>query len=119
MALPFFPAMYPDETFYSIVARYHALSGNIKKQHSAEDLFDKENLQIISDMPKAINVLSGSLNEGKSFTSIYFIMKHTFFPLFEPFLKSPKVVKNYVCRFLGITWTISNPSHRFVIARNA
>ena len=43
-----FPTIYPDELFYSVIARYHIRTGYLRQQASIEELFDG---QLISKRP--------------------------------------------------------------------
>lgn len=40
--LPFFPAPYPGESFYSILCRYHARSGNLSSSYTILQLFGRK-----------------------------------------------------------------------------
>lgn len=50
MDLHTLPAPYPDETWYSIVARYHRKSGNIKSIMTRKDLFGESARKAINPL---------------------------------------------------------------------
>ena len=37
--IPFFPAPYPDELWYSVICRYHIRSGNPSVKYSIRELY--------------------------------------------------------------------------------
>ncbi|MGG2065035.1 TniQ family protein [Bacillus sp. S14(2024)] len=45
-----FPRFYPDELFHSLIARYHARSGNLIQTQSLEELFGNRNFHKRSDV---------------------------------------------------------------------
>jgi Tn7-like transposition protein D/TniQ len=89
--LSFFPKPYPDELFYSIIARYHYWSNNTNKMWTHDDLFGDRRIRIKVDFPSHINHLSSRLPNLKSFSSDAFINNHTLLPLYIPFVTSEKV----------------------------
>lgn len=81
----FFPSPLPDETLYSIAARYHYMSGNTTSTYTCEALFGNHNGGLLHDFPTGINAFSQSTNctpgDPKE------ILQHlTMLPYFEPFV---------------------------------
>lgn len=85
--LPFFPTPYPDELFYSLCARYKARSFHTSSRNIAFELFRKKAFSSNLELPSQLQVLCTNLPTG-SLTVDHLIQKHTFFPLFSPFLTS-------------------------------
>lgn len=83
--LPFFPAAYDDECLYSLLARYHRLSGNPDDRQSLGDLVATHTHVITSHLPSSISMLAASLPQGGK-TAEKLIVEHTLFPYFSSFL---------------------------------
>ncbi|MCS0659766.1 TnsD family Tn7-like transposition protein [Massilia terrae] len=83
--LPFFPAAYDDESLYSLMARYHRLSGNPDDRQSLGDLVATHTHVITSHLPSSISMLASSLPPGTK-TAEQLIVEHTLFPYFASFL---------------------------------
>ncbi|WP_409346947.1 TnsD family Tn7-like transposition protein [Paenibacillus sp. MBLB4367] len=94
LVLPRFPTPYPDELLYSIIARYHLWSSNLRFKHTIEDLFGTTRVGLLStefvDFPNFLNKLSERLPD-KMLTPNDLISMHTFIPLIQPFLEQTKV----------------------------
>jgi hypothetical protein len=90
--VPFFPSPYPDETLYSIIARYHMYVGNMSYKHTISDLFGKRtrtNWYLPSNIKSLLgNIYSSTLTEDN------IIDKHTLFPYFSAFLSNEKKTAN-------------------------
>lgn len=84
--LPLFPTPYPDELFYSVVARYHIRSRNLLFSQTLEDLFNSANISSKVVLPNCLKALTDKLIEGSHITSNNIIDGHTLFPLFCPFV---------------------------------
>lgn len=85
--LGFFPAPYPDELLYSIVARYHIRSGNKSFRQTHEELFETTDLQpdkII--LPNNLNFLVKQLPQGSKLTVESLIKRNTLYTFFRTFL---------------------------------
>ncbi|THE13184.1 hypothetical protein E1I69_08785 [Bacillus timonensis] len=92
MMIPFFPSPYPDETLYSIIARYHLYSGNLSYKHTILDLFGKKT-RTNWYLPSNINALVQNI-QITTLTADYIIDKHTLFPFFSSFLSNEKKSAN-------------------------
>ena len=44
--LPYFPAPYPDELLYSLLARYHRHTCSVSPKGTLEDLFGSRNVRV-------------------------------------------------------------------------
>ncbi len=85
--LGFFPTPYPDELFYSVVARYHVRSGNKSFRQTHEELFETTELQpdkIV--LPNNLNFLISQLPQRSQLTIESLIKKNTLYPFFRNFL---------------------------------
>jgi hypothetical protein len=82
-----FPAPYPDELLYSIVARYHIRSGNKSFLQTHQELFETTELQpdkIV--LPNNLNFLASQLPKGSVLTVESLIKRNTLYPFFRTFL---------------------------------
>ncbi|WP_280740282.1 TnsD family Tn7-like transposition protein [Paenibacillus maysiensis] len=84
MKLNYFPTCYPDEDIRSISYRYHLHSGNRTVKQSTIDLFELTHRQCI--IPKNISILFERLPQNSQWSSIEFLQRHSFYPIFRPFL---------------------------------
>jgi hypothetical protein len=94
--LPFFPSAYPDELFYSVIARYHLWSGNMNFRHSLQDLFDSNRAFAKIYFPNRLNILHSKLPKGTLNTPDRIINMNSIYPFFRPFLtfvKNEKIIE--------------------------
>jgi hypothetical protein len=82
----FFPAAYPDELLYSILARYHVRSGNISPKATLRELFGSTTITATVDLPSHLNALIQNLPPLTKHTVDSLIRKHTLYPFYAPFL---------------------------------
>lgn len=82
----FFPMIYDDEILYSVVARYHSISGNTNYKITLQDLFSSQSIIPTIGFPSLLNNLSNKFPEEVRYTANYFINKLTLLPIFIPFL---------------------------------
>lgn len=89
--LHYFPAPYPDETLYSIIARYHMHTGNIYHKNTIDDLFGGETHIGITNAPFYIH-RGGLYSKIKSvFKSVNdVIYNHTAYPTIVFFMTRSK-----------------------------
>ncbi|WP_423680476.1 TnsD family Tn7-like transposition protein [Undibacterium sp. WLHG33] len=90
--LTFFPTGFADETLFSLIARYHRLSGNIDDRDSLHELFGKHTHVVTSHLPTHLDALASVLPQGLDITVNDLIERHTVFPYFRPFLTERQVV---------------------------
>lgn len=93
--MDYFPSLYPDETLYSGLARYHQRVGG-SSHSSMMDLFGVSGLGAVTDLPCHLNRLSNLINGV--YTSEELLMKHTLFPYYATFL--PKSLSNELRRVM-------------------
>lgn len=82
----FFPNIYPDEIFYSIVARYHKRSGNIDFSYTSLELFGRSYKVSTIDMPNDLEFFVNQLPKNLGYTSDTIIQNHTLFNCYAPFI---------------------------------
>lgn len=87
----FFPNPYPDELLYSILARYHARSGNQFFRTTMKDLFGKKSFSAVADMPCHIDSLVKRLPLFISLTANDIIINHTLYTYYTAFLPEHEV----------------------------
>jgi hypothetical protein len=88
--LSFFPTPYPDEVLYSVLARYHIRSGNQSPKVTLRDLFDTTNVISTIDFPSHLQILSNKLSHFEVYTFENFVINHTLFRFYAPFLSAEK-----------------------------
>ncbi|MDR9404700.1 MAG: TnsD family Tn7-like transposition protein, partial [Halothece sp. Uz-M2-17] len=84
--LSFFPLPYPDELFYSLVARYQIRTGDTSPKGIQQELFSSSTVIAIADLPSHLNALSSNLPPLFGWTAERFLQNHTLFPYYQPFL---------------------------------
>lgn len=84
--LSFFPIPYPDEMLYSVLARYHARSGNASPKITMQDLFGSSTASAVPDLPSHIDSLVRNIPAYWNYDTEDIIYKHTLYPLYAPFL---------------------------------
>lgn len=91
--LPFFPVPYPDELFYSVLARYHIWSRNISIKDTINDLYGSKTASAVIDFPMKLKSISHQLPDVTSNKPEEFIKRNTLFPLYKPFLPQARINK--------------------------
>lgn len=106
----YFPNPYPEETLYSLLARYNMYSGNIKDKHTIKDLFGFSSKRATSEFITGIEILLSRF-PLTGLSSRDLIYKHTSFPFYSAFLPQERVEKNEeqmlflgkgICNSIGI-----------------
>ncbi|MFZ6687655.1 TnsD family Tn7-like transposition protein [Undibacterium sp. SXout11W] len=91
--LTFFPTGFADESLFSLIARYHRLSGNIDDRDTLHELFGNHTHVVTSHLPTHLDALASVLPQGLDITVTDFIERHTVFPYFRPFLTASQVAR--------------------------
>lgn len=81
-----FPRMHDDELLYSVIARYHTLSGNVSCRKTLIQLFKIDSIVATLEFNGYLNNLVKELPESLNINSNYLIERHSMFPIYEPFL---------------------------------
>lgn len=87
--LIFFPEIYPDEDFRSVIYRYHIRSGNAEFVNTKKELFDIKSYKL-GLFPRNLSYFFKKLPENYIF-EVDEILSHTWFPLFRMFLSKQKI----------------------------
>ena len=82
--IPFFPAPYPDELWYSVICRYHIRSGNPSVKYSIRELYGTNHINVPVELCGALSPLLEAI-PTKALTAKDIIMQHTL-PLLYPLL---------------------------------
>lgn len=118
--LPFFPSPYPDELLYSVIARYHAWSGNTGFATTINDIFNKRTPPIV-ELPTMLARICEKSPEGTRVNPEYIINNLTLYPLYRPFLsveRDSKITESMVAtndgrvspqKYLGLYRTYKTP----------
>lgn len=89
----FFPAPYPDELLYSILARYYLKSPNDSPKAALDELFGSTTITATFDLPSHLESLVSNLPLGSTHTTKSFIENNTLYPLYEPFLPPERALE--------------------------
>jgi hypothetical protein len=81
-----FPRIYKDELLYSILARYHSISGNVNLKDTLKSFFDVESVIPVIDFQCNLDKLAKKLHSELKLDSDYFIKNCSLFPVYAPFL---------------------------------
>ena len=82
--LSFFPNMYPDELLYSVIARYHKFSGNLRTENSIFDLCEHSKMDYSVVLPYYLGNLTEQAEQfGVNFEDLLY--DRTFFPYLTVF----------------------------------
>ncbi|WP_083517306.1 TnsD family Tn7-like transposition protein [Alicyclobacillus shizuokensis] len=82
----FFPTPFPDELFYSVLARFHAKSGNISPKATIMDLYGTTTVTAVIDLPAHFDTLIEHLPVHHPYSSERLITAHTLYPFHSAFL---------------------------------
>ena len=77
-----FPAPYPDEVLYSVVARYHLSSGNPIFRQTMDELFGVKKTALSMVLPQRLNVLADRV---PSLPFERLLLEHTMYPYYMSF----------------------------------
>ncbi|WP_404459452.1 TnsD family Tn7-like transposition protein [Oceanobacillus kapialis] len=92
--------MYKDELLYSVIARYHIRSGNKSYKRTLMDLFGKDSIVAIVDLPGSLKELC--LNIGDQYLPGQLLNENTLWPYYRPFLTKVLATK-LECKMLDST----------------
>ncbi len=89
--LDFCPEIFPDETLFSFVSRYHRLTGFREFRNTVELLFGTHKVSLHCDFPQYLHVASAMLFPEEEPSLV--IDNLTIFPYFRPYLSSRQIEK--------------------------
>lgn len=95
----FFPVPYPDELFYSIMARYNIMTGNNAAIHTVDDVFQTKTAVSTIEFPSRLNMLNLSMPSSIQLDVRSIIEKNTLLNFYCAF-KSPEIKKEITNRML-------------------
>ncbi|CAO3417840.1 TnsD family Tn7-like transposition protein [Azospirillum doebereinerae] len=98
--LPYFPAPYPDELLYSLLARYHRHTCSISPKRTLEDLFGSRNVRATMDLPGHLGALSRHLPPDQDLTPERLAIEFTLFPYYTTF-QPPAVVTDVLATLIN------------------
>lgn len=85
--IPFFPAPYPDELWYSVICRYHIRSGNPSVKYSIRELYGANHINVPVELCGALSSLLEAI-PAKALTAKDIIMQHTLYPYYTRFFSN-------------------------------
>lgn len=86
--LAYFPAIYPGELLYSVLARYHRHTGAPSSIHTMEALFGRRLVVASLDLPGHLQVLAGQISAGTGWTAERIADELTLLPYYTAFQPS-------------------------------
>lgn len=89
--LPYFPASYPDELLYSVLARFHRHTCSVSPKQTMDDLFGNRNARATVDLPGHLGSLSSRLPPDRGLTPDRLAAEFTLFPYYTAFQPSAVV----------------------------
>jgi len=84
--LIFIPQIYDDEILYSVISRYHFLSGNRNLKATIREFFDYDSVVPTIGFPSLLENLATKIPKDLYYDSNFFIDQCTLFPIYIPFL---------------------------------
>ncbi|MCO8079164.1 MULTISPECIES: TnsD family Tn7-like transposition protein [Acinetobacter] len=91
-----FPAPYPNELIYSVIARYAVHNGILSPKYLTEELFNNRNLTPTYDLPSHLDRVASYLPDH--YDALILINQHTLLPIYQPF--QPDTVMRYAVQAL-------------------
>jgi hypothetical protein len=91
-----FPAPYPNELIYSVIARYAVHNGILSPKYLTEELFNNRNLTPTYDLPSHLDRVANYLPDH--YDALILINQHTLLPIYQPF--QPDTVMRYAVQAL-------------------
>ena len=88
--IPFFPSLYPEELFYSVLARCSRYLGHPSAQRLNRVFFGTNHRQPYVDLVRKIPVLTSKLPNSSVFLAETILFNHTTFPYYAPFMETDK-----------------------------
>ncbi|TWA66474.1 Tn7-like transposition protein D [Azospirillum brasilense] len=89
--LPYFPASYPDELLYSVLARFHRHTCSVSPKRTMDDLFGNRDARATVDLPGHLGSLSRRLPSDRGLTPERLAVEFTLFPYHTAFQPSEVV----------------------------
>ena len=78
----YFPEIYPDETLYSVIARFHRHLGGQPEKQTLIELFGMPDAIAIVDFPGHLTALSRNLPRDRGLTPERLAWRHTLYPYY-------------------------------------
>lgn len=83
--LPYFPAPFPDELLYSVIARYHRHVCSPGPKATLEDLFGNRSVRASADLQGHLGALADRLPQGIDLDAERIARRHTLLPYYTAF----------------------------------
>jgi hypothetical protein len=83
--LPLFPQLYPNELFYSALARYKVRCGIIPDKLLLHDVFGIRTVVASPEMPNCISIACENIQPSTTLMATDIIQNHTLYPLYTAF----------------------------------
>ncbi len=84
---------YPDESLYSLLARYHIRSGNISPKATIRELFNSTTTRATVDLSANLDALSQNLPLFSKHTAESLAHGHTLYPFYAAFLPEDRAAQ--------------------------
>ena len=98
----FLPELYPNELIYSLISRYHAMSGHIGHRKTTLEVLNDSRLMNVEFLNKFTDHFYKALTKNNSIEDI--IMNHTIFPFYAMFLEGEekRLLYNFLIENKGV-----------------
>lgn len=91
----YFPMPYPDESMYSVLAKYDNKSGNNNYFKTAKDLFGYKRSIITYSFVNGLDYLCEQLNDKLIYNQNYFINSYMVLPFYKAFIRADRYSSAY------------------------
>lgn len=81
---PYFPEIYPGESLYSLIARYHSNSIGNSCKDTLEEIFGSRSISVSQEFPTHLHELSRRLN-SREISKEILLYQHTLYPFMNLF----------------------------------
>lgn len=88
-----FPRPFPDETLYSLLARYNWLQPLDSPRDAARQLFGARHATAVVDLPARLAALAAEIGDPDILSAQSLIRNHTLLPLYSPFLPPARLAR--------------------------
>jgi len=112
--VPYFPATYPDELLYSVLARYHRHTCSTSPKQTLEDLYGIRSVIATADLPGHLLALSRHLPPERGLTAERLAVDFTLYPYYTAFqpqsIREAPTRPRIPCRCSSWYWVTASSS---------
>lgn len=93
--IPFFPAPYPDELWYSVICRYHIRSGNPSVKYSIRELYGANHINVPVELCGALSSLLEAIPAKSAHRQRHYYATHALSLLYTLLFQQPQKKRLY------------------------